>query len=181
MASMETKKILATASSQDITKRCQQAIENANIKDIKLRGVNKLAKNDIRLQCESEEKAKQLQAIDWNSAFKGLKVRKATYGLVIHGVQREDINLLEPNTTAELLQQENTNINITKVTPLRRKPKTEAKHHSIIVFTEDSAAVDRCIREGFYINYRRYQPERYTPHLQVMQCFKCGEYGHRVV
>ena len=107
----------------------------------------------------------------------GAKPRKTTFGLVVHGVLKEEVNLSD-TTTAEL-QQENKNINITKVTPLRRKPNTEAKHHSIIVFTEDSAAADRCIKEGLYINYRRYQPERYTPQLQVMQCFKCGEYGHR--
>ena len=179
-ASEETKKTLAAMSPKQITERCQQAIDKSQIEGVKLRGVNKLAKSDIRLQCESEEKAKRLQEIDWNSVFKDLKARKATFGLVIHGVLKEEINLSESNTTA-VLQQENTNVNITKVTSLRRKPNTEAKHHSIIVFTEDSAAADKCIKEGFYINYRRYQPQRYVPYLQVIQYFNYGDYGHRAV
>src|SRR5438045_4468754 len=38
---------------------------------------------------------------------------------------------------------------------------------------------NRCLANGCYINYLLYQPVRFTPQFQVMQCFNCCEYGHR--
>ena len=88
--------------------------------------------------------------------------------------------LIDANkSTIECLERENT-VSIVKIAPLRRKDsKKTAAHHSIVVFTTDPHAADRCIRHGFYINYLLYPAEKYAPQLQIIQCYKCGDYGHR--
>ena len=82
-------------SSKIIIIRYQQAIEQEKVQGIILKGVNKSMNNDIRIQCDSEEHAKQLKKIRWDRMFMGLKVHKATYGLVIHGVSKDEINLVD--------------------------------------------------------------------------------------
>ena len=104
--------------------------------------------------------------------------------IVIHAVPNEDFNI--PNDTAnkamsERLEKENS-LPIVKIAPLRHKQdkgKDNTKHHSIVIFTTDPHAADRCIRHGFYINYLRLTAERYVPQLQLTQCYNCGHYGHR--
>jgi hypothetical protein len=38
----------------------------------------------IRVQCTTEEQARQLRAIDWRAAFEGIKIHKPNYGIVIN-------------------------------------------------------------------------------------------------
>ena len=52
------------------------------------------------------------------------------------------------------------------------------KHASIVIFTYDAEAADKCIRLGLNINYRNYPVEKYAPHLRITQCYKCHKYGH---
>jgi len=75
---------------------------------------------------------------------------------------------------------------ITKITPLRRKrrdtsdiAKTVKLHHSIIVYMKDPSAANRCITNGFFVDWLHYAAERFTPQYQIMQCFNCLDYGHR--
>jgi hypothetical protein len=52
--------------------------------------------------------------------------------------------------------------------PLRRKDKgVPTKYQSIVIFTTDPHAADRCIKRGIYIDYRLYPAEKYTPQLQI--------------
>ena len=85
--------------------------------------------------------------------------------------------------TIKDLEEANTNqgITITKITPLRRKPRADrtSRNQSIIVFTENPHAADECIKLGFYINSERHKAEKYAPQLHITQCYKCFEYGHR--
>jgi hypothetical protein len=61
----------------------------------------------------------------------------------------------------------------------RTMPPNPYLLQSIVVFTEDPYAADKCIQLGMYINSRRFPAERYAPQLQITQCFNCGDYGHR--
>ena len=70
---------------------------------------------------------------------------------------------------------------IIKVTPLRRQTsqrREQAEHHSIVLYTNDPIEADKCIKHGIYINYHHFDAHRYTPQLQITQCFNCHEYGH---
>jgi hypothetical protein len=176
----EIKGSLAKMSHKEITEKCQLTIEQAkipNISTIKLNGVNKLP-NHLRLQCKTEEQAKLLEQVDWSKAFNGLTLQKPKYGIVIHGVPKSKVNL-SMTTTVPQLQEENKSIPITGILPLRRKPREETTHQSIVIFTEDIDAANYCIRRGFYIDYQYFTAERYCPQLQITQCFKCSNYGHR--
>jgi hypothetical protein len=181
-ATEETKKILATKSHKEITEQCQTAIEQANIKNIgttKLNGVNKLP-NHLRIQYKTEEQAKLLQEMDWNKVFNGTTLHRPKYGVVIHGVPKAKVNLAI-KTTITQLQQENEEIPITNIAPLRRKPREDTTHQSIVVFTEDTTAANKYIKQGFYIENERFPTERYCPQVQITQCFKCHNYDHRAI
>jgi len=181
-ATEEVNQKLSTTRNPEITAKCQQAIEAANIftdsKKPKLQGVNKREDNTIKIQCKSEDEANQLRSIDWTIAYEGLEVHKPKFGIVVHGVAKKDLILTTDNTAVKQLQEENPEIRITKVGPLRRKDKIDRTHHSIVIFTEDAHAADQAIRFGYYINCTRHTAERYTPHLQATQCFKCYKYRH---
>jgi hypothetical protein len=178
--SEEAKESLVKMSDKELTEKCQLTIEQAkipNISTIKLNGVNKLP-NHLCLQCKTEEQAKLLEQVDWSKTFNGLTLQKPKHGVVIHGVPKAKVNL-SMKTTVPQLQEENKSIPIISIVPLRRKLREETTHQSIVIFTEDIDAANYCIRRGFYIDYQYFTAERYCPQLQITQCFKCSNYGHR--
>jgi hypothetical protein len=76
--------------------------------------------------------------------------------------------------------EENNNMPIVDITLLRRRQGTTDKPtQSITLITHDANAADYCIKRGYFINCSKYRTERYAPHLQITQCYKCHEYGHR--
>ena len=76
------------------------------------------------------------------------------------------------------LEQQNEGLQIVGVKPLRRNPKDSALHFSLVIFFASSDMADRCIKHGFYIGYRRFQTRKYTPQFQLVQCYKCQQFGH---
>ena len=187
-ATEEVKKSLATLSPKELTQRCQHAIKHANNNAI-LNGVRPLPNNNLRLHCRTEEEAQQLQRIDWSKAFDGLTPHKPQYGIVVHSVSKEEINFetTSQNAIIDKLQKFNStrDIRITKVKPLRRKPRLInnegqiSTNQSIVIFTDDKEAANRCIYRGIHVNYSHHDAERYTPQLQITQCYNCTAYGHR--
>jgi len=171
-----------TMPAKEITERCQQAVEKASIPGITLQGINKLA-GGIRVRCMTEEQAKALHAVNWGEAFEGIKTHEPNHGIVINGMPIDDLDLEDPKTI-RLLEVANNFPpgTITKVTYLRRKDKqrsSKTKHCSIVIYFNNPHMANRCLTNGCYINYHFYQPIRFTPQFQVMQCFNCCEYGHR--
>ena len=173
---------------KDITDSLQKTIDNATLKGKpQIEGVNKLGRGMIRLRAATKEGAKTIKdaSIGWEDAYPGLKVYKPKSPVVIHGVPTEAISW-DPDTCTETkdeLQKQNAKSNtiITSIRPLRtaRKQHKPTAHQSIIVYTEDAEATDRCIQNGFLIDRQILKTERYTPHLHIMQCYKCYRYRHR--
>jgi len=124
--------------------------------------------------------------MDWSIIFNEVKVKKRKYGLVLHGVPKKD---LDPTITEEYyilrdeIEEENTsrNLQVEQVIPLRRTQKHLNKitaHHSVIIFTHSMEEADECLRRGMFIKGRYYSPEKYTPELNITQCYKCYKFGH---
>ena len=182
----ETKTAIANETHENITQRCKQAIQNT-IKDGSsptIYGVQKLKSNDLRITCNTIEDAQKLQTVEWQNAYQGLKLKRAKFSILIRGVPTEELDPYQSQTidlTKLEKQNESQNIKIQEARPLHNKPKateTPARYNAIVISTHDPAAANRCIKHGFYINYCHYTAERYTPHLQVKQCFNCQEHGH---
>jgi hypothetical protein len=179
-----TKAKLQAMSYKDITERIQTTI-NTNVhhdeKPLVL-GVSKPTKEGtVRVRCQTEEQAKMLRTINWQSGLEGLQARQPKYGIVIHAVNKAHFNvLIDTNKpTLDRIEKENT-LPIVNIAPLRRKDnKRISEYHSIVIFTTDPHAADRCIKQGLYLDYCLYPAERYTPQLQITQCYNCGKYGHR--
>ena len=130
---------------------------------------------------------RKIIGVDWAVAFKGFKKHQPNYEIVIHGVltAEPDSAKLTDAKIIERLEKEN-NMRpgaITKTTSLRRRRNNdEVKlHHSVILYTNDRHAANKCITNGCYIEYLHYAAERFTPQHQIMQCFNCCDYGHRPV
>ena len=151
----------------------------------KIHGINKLSNDEYRLHCESEEDPQLQSKMDWNLLFNGVSVKKRKYGLVIHGVPKKD---LDPNTEDEIIlrdeiEEENTsrNLQVVQVIPLRCTQKHLSKiaaHHSVIIFTHSVKEADDCLKRGMFIKGKFYSPEKYTPELNITQCYKCYRFGH---
>ena len=182
------KKELALQHPKEITARCQQAIDRANIASPpKVQGINPPRNDQIRLQFKTVEELRDLQEVNWSEAYEGLKANKPKYGVVIHGVAKSAVDLkVNHDETIKEWEKDNETkgIKIAKVIPLRRERNeqgTGGKHHSIVVFTHDPVSADHCIRYGFFIDKLWHKTARYTPQYFLTQCYKCHEFGHRAM
>jgi hypothetical protein len=178
-ANNNVKESVCSMSPEEITKRCQKAIDKASISGIKLQGVSKVT-SGIRIHCKTEEQAKQLHAVDWNEAFEGIAIHKTKYGIVIHGIPVEFD--LDDEETIKKVESANDfpSGTIIKMIPLRRKGKEppNRKHRSIIIFLSDRHLANESLENGCYIDSLHYHAVRFTPQLK-RQCYKCYEYGHQ--
>jgi hypothetical protein len=87
------------------------------------------------------------------------------------------------NCTLKQFEDEN-NMNpgkIIKITPLRHKKNhdTVKLHHSVVIYMNNEHAANKCITNGFHIEYTHHAGERFTPQYQIVQYFNCCDYGHR--
>jgi hypothetical protein len=97
---------------------------------------SKTAPDKIRLQCKTEEQAKQLRQINWETAFEGLSVRKPKYGIVIHAVPKEEFSTLIDTmnkSTVKRIEHENST-SIVNIAPLRRKDNENSANITKIGF-----------------------------------------------
>ena len=124
----------------------------------------------------------------WNAAFEGLKPHEPMYGIVVHGVPIANLDVTQMADTAIIKRIKGENHigtrTITKITPLRRKRRIEDKsktklHHSIVVYLNNQHTANKCITNGFYVDYLHYAAEKFVPQYQLMQCFNCCDYGHK--
>jgi hypothetical protein len=174
-----TKKNIANSTYRHITGVIQKAINNTIQHDEKpkLLGVRKPTKDGtIRIRCETEEEANMLRDMDWEEAVEGLQAKKPKHGIVVRNVDKDNYDALIEGREDTIKRMEKDNkLPIINFAPLLRKDDND----SIIIFTTDPHAADRCIKRGIYVNYRLHNAQKYTPELQITQCYNCGKYNHR--
>lgn len=118
--------------------------------------------------------------MEWEKAYPGARKYQPRYGIIVHGVKREDVPATSDNTSTMEEWEEVNDIKIVKITPLRRHEKaTPSPHKSIVIFTEEQDTANECLRRGFVIGNIIHKTERYAPHLHVTRCYKCHYYGHK--
>jgi hypothetical protein len=184
-----TKNQMKSMHPQDLIQKCQSAIDD-QIKEgriPKIHGISKLSNDEYRLHCETEEDPPLLNAMNWDSAFEGAQVKKRKYGLVLHGVPKMDLDLTDKEDEVIIrdeIEEENTSRNLVgviEVNPLKRTQKELDKisaHHSIVISTHNIDGANECLKRGMFIKGRYYSPEKYTPELNLIQCYKCFDFGH---
>jgi len=170
----ETKKQISNMNEEEFAKSIQYASGHS------VRGVRKMANNMFKIRCRTEEDANNLRKMNWNNT--GLKVIKQTYGVVIHGVSKHDIDF-EKDDIDEIktrIEQSNYGLKIAKINPLRRRTRNpNATTQSIVIHTETAEQADQCIDDQVNIEYRLYQAERFTPQCQTVLCYNCQGYRHK--
>lgn len=193
---MNKQQSILAMSAKAIAEHCQSAIDRlyVNSSDApRIIGVSKLAKS-FRIQFTTEDEADTIHKLNqnkddiWNVAFEGLKLYEPMYGIVVHGIPTADLNttMMDDKEVINRLEAEN-DIKagtIVKITPLRRQknrtPDSVKLHHSIVVYMNNQHKANKCIVNGFYVDYVHYNAvQRFTPQYQIMQCFNCCDYGHR--
>ena len=113
----------------------------ASMTTIKINGVKKMSKHPLKMQCETENDAAQLRALDWSHALEGAAVVKPMYGIVVHGVSKQDIDT-EIQNQEEIVEHAN-NIKARRVAPLRRRTRNpKDPTQSIVIYTECSKEAD---------------------------------------
>ena len=191
-ADSSVKELPAKATHEQIAKQLQTAIERTTEAEPKptIQGIQKLKSGDIRIKCSTTAEANELRDMDWSTAYEGIEVRKPKYGIVVHRVPSQYINLDSKETMTEMIQHieqqnESKSLKILSIAPLRKKsnrpgPNSETKpiHQSITIFTYDPNAADACIKQGTNIKWGTYRSERYAPQLRLTQCYNCQKFGH---
>ena len=182
-ASENMKTKLANMNEAEIMKQIQQGMQQAGKDPTKICGVKNTPNHGLKIRCTNQENAEEVRKLDWNQALEGASTIEQTFGLVLHGVTKYDIDLdnHKPDEIKARIEYANyETITVEKVIPLRRRNRNPtATTHSIVIFTKCPKEADECIENGINIEHRHYQPERYLPQCQIRQCFKCQGYGHR--
>ena len=184
-------KALKDTSESEYTAILQRAINESNAKNVTIRKLQKLSGKFLKIECHSEDDAKQLREIEWEKTIAGVTLASREYGVVLHGVP---IDILDARTTPqqdmkELIQQSN-NIRVKRIAPLTRKPRNpSAPTQSIVIFTNSPNEANKAIEDGLRIERKNeetqemegndYEPRRYYPQYQIKQCFRCQAYGHK--
>jgi len=149
-AVQETKDSLQNSTDQQVQESITKHIHGkANLAAIQLRGIQRPTRLTVKLLCQNEKDAQTLSKIDWNELGGG-QMLKTTYGVVIHGVAKNDINpnAQEQEKMREALEMEN-NIKVARVTTLTKRARNpEAPTHSIIIFTENPEEANNIIHDG---------------------------------
>ena len=184
-ASEEIKALLDSEHEKNLKAQFQKAIDDADIPaKPKVVSINKLPKCTIRLQFKTPEQATEARktTINWDMAYEGVKEHKPIYGIVVHGVRNEAIDLdTNHNDIIKEWEEENSDrgIKITKIATLRRTPKHKpTSHRSLKIYTNDKEAANKCIQRGFIIDSTKHKVERYVPQWHLKQCYKCHALGH---
>jgi len=183
-----TKRQLAETPGKEMTKILQEAI-NKEYQDgtdprPRVCGFDILSGDTIRIQCYDEKSATMLKnSMDWSRIGDGIEPRLTKYGIVVHHIDKADINPSNINTYLDQIQaleeeNERCELHIAQISPLRRRPNETSKHHSIVIFTHNPHEADDCIEKGIIVNGRYHKAERYNPQLNITQCYKCYAFGH---
>ena len=181
-ASEQVKASMAAMSEESLTKTVQEAVTKSGLDPTRIRSVKKAATHGLRVCCPSEEAAHELCKLNWERNLEGATLVRPAYGIVVHGVSKQDIDF-ERDTQEEIKSKiEHSNletIKVTKVTPLRKRTKNvAAPTHSIVLSTLNPIEANECIIYGINIEHTHYAAKRYVLQCQIRQCFKCQGYGH---
>jgi len=148
--------------------------------DFEVTRLTRISPNMLKIQCKSEPDIQALKEVDWNTIFPGTKVMNPTYGVVLHGVPKHDLDIANQDQAINQLKEANKHIKIARIAPLIKNPRNpSAPTHSIIVFMETADEADRCIAQGMIVERRYFQAGKYAPATQIKQCFRCQTYGHK--
>jgi len=189
-SSPQTLESIRKTNAKDITARFQKVI-NSSVKqddNPKIAGISRVGNAMMRLQFRTKEEAQRAREADvkWEDAYDGAETHKPNYGIVVHGVPSNTINFEDrAGLTETIMEMEEENaskgIKISRITPLRRNGKQgkPTMHKSIIVFTQDPEAANKCLETGFMFEKERLKTGIYAPHLYINQCYKCQGFGHR--
>ena len=151
----------------------------------KIHSINKRQDDTYKLHCQSDKDPQLLESVDWDKVLPGTKVNKRKYGIVVHGVPKVDVDPTKDDqemlTTEIKEDNESRNLSVVQVLPLRRTQKhlnRPTAHHSLVIFTHSKQEADNCIKRGIALKGRFYTAEKYTPELNIAQCFNCYKFGH---
>ena len=153
MANDEIRTLIDKEHPKVIKAQFQKAVDAAALPSTpKVVSINKLPKNTIRLQFKTTEQAEQSRkaSINWDIAYEGVKAHKPIYGIVVHGVKSDAINLdIDHSDIIKEWEEDNSDrgIKIMKIATLRRIAKHKpTAHHSLKIYTEDKDAANKCIQ-----------------------------------
>jgi hypothetical protein len=153
----------------------------ASMSGLTINKVQKLPGKMLKIECNTETEATQLQEVDWENRFSGASLVHTEYGIVLHGVSKQviDTTVSTQKDMQEIIQSTNV-INVQRVTPLTKKPRSpNTSTQSIVIFTRCPKEANDAIVDGIRIEGRYYAAKRYNLQHQIKQCFKCQGYGHK--
>jgi hypothetical protein len=182
-----TKEKLQQQTHAEITAKLQQMMDN-QVKENppQIHGIMKLTKSqDIHITYSTEQETEVLRNLRWDKYYKGLMTRQTKYGIVVAGISTKTIDpnkLDNPELIKQLEDQNKTiGLKILKMKPLQCKLKENDEQFSLIIFTPQPDIANLGIKKDIYYNNEKFpRMEKYSPQLQLIQCYKCNQLGHHV-
>ena len=89
-------------------------------------------------------------------------------------------NLQDPELVKQLEHQNRgIGLKILGMKTLQRKLEDNARKFSLVIFVSRPDMANQSIKHGIYYNYERFKTvEKYSPQLQLIQCYNCTQLGH---
>jgi hypothetical protein len=178
----------STRDNEGLLKYIQNQINGplrATRKNAKIVSAARTSKYLLRLTCHTPEDAETIKTLEWPIIIDGAKIHAPTYGIVVHGVSKADLDPAKQKEAIETIITSNSTIEdlkVTRVTPLMRKARNEAAPtQSIVLFVPDIDHAVKLTEEGIRIGYKHHQGVKYAPQTQIKRCFKCQDFGHKAM
>ena len=92
-----------------------------------------------------------------------------------------DPNNLQDSKFLKELEEKNKGLEIVGIKLLRRKLKDDIPFFILMIFFSSPEMADRCIKHGIYIKHMRLHAQKYTSQLQLIQCYKCQQFGYHAM
>jgi hypothetical protein len=173
---------------RDLTKTIQNEINGPlrrSGKQAKITTAARTSRHLLKLTCPTPEDAEVVKALNWHNILEGTKVHKPTYGIVVHGVDKMELNLEDQDRVNESIEASNKeveNLKVVRTAPLMRKARNEdAPTQSVVLFVEDINSAIELTEKGVKVGHRLYRAEKYSPQMQLKRCFKCQGFGHKAM
>ncbi|EXU95360.1 zinc knuckle domain protein [Metarhizium robertsii] len=157
---------------------------NEHIENIKTVSTNQLKSGDLSIKTASAGDMEALRqfAEDWEHRLgNGATVRIPTYGVLVHGIRTNSMDVSRFEDIRDDILQENRpfipNAGIKYIGWLTRTSAAKTASSVIIEFTRPQDA-NKIIDEGLIWQGEVFQCELYDRSCRLRQCFNCLGYGH---
>jgi hypothetical protein len=142
----------------------------------------RLPSGDVKITFKDEGSRKKAENIPaWITKVfgPGAEIKKASYVVLVHGLDTKDIRETTEEALLEELKADNHPIKITGAKQPLKQTRKEGGRTTLLVTVDDAASANTLCKKGLIWRYQNFAGNPYSQDSQVTRCYKCNRFGHK--